>query len=109
MRPKIQEGETYRADGGARGCLGRGNVGRRRNASQGYDPDALPLPLVIKEKERFILHNGAAKRTAELVVMKRSFWSPAPRQKRSERQARCCGNTRTRCHETGSIHSWSRC
>src|SRR6266403_482160 len=75
MRPKIQEGETYRADGGTRGCLGRGNVGRRRNASQGYDPDALPLPLVIKEKERFILHDGSAKRTAELVVMKRSFWS----------------------------------
>src|ERR1700704_2042316 len=75
MRPKIQEGETYRADGGARGCLGRGNVGRRRNASQGYDPHALPLPLVIQEKECFILHDGAAKRTAELVVMKRGFRS----------------------------------
>src|SRR6266436_6830597 len=50
-------------------------MGLRRYASLSHNSHPLPLPLVIKEKERFILHKGAAKRTAELVVMKRSFWS----------------------------------
>src|ERR1700686_210379 len=71
MRPKIQQSETYRADGAPRSRLGRGDVGLRRDACQCNDPHVLALAFVIQEEECFVLHNGAAKRTAELIVVKR--------------------------------------
>src|SRR5882762_5830769 len=73
MRPKIQERKTYRANGDPRSCLSGCDLSLCRDASQGNDPYILLLAFVIQEEECFILQDGAANRTAKLIVVKWRF------------------------------------
>src|SRR5579872_5285804 len=75
---EVDDGLADRTDRSARTddiALGSGDLIERRNAGKTDYADVLTLAFVVDIEERLVFHDRAAERSAELVVVERSFRS----------------------------------